>query len=171
MKKILVGVMGLVMVGCVSLPTATNKQMQSIMQVVEVNGKSKDQLFDESKIWIAKNFRSANNVIQYQDKAEGKILGRGFIPFPCDGFIDCGTFGKDRVNFTIQIDTKDNKSRISISDISATSLTHVPGGVNNIGRERPIQILEHQQRIEKKLERIANKYQLDISQPKADNNW
>lgn len=157
--------------GCVSLPTATDKQIQPITKVVDVNGKSKDQLYDESKIWIAKNFKSANSVIQYENKTDGKILGKGAIPFPCEGFIDCSAFGKDKVNFTIQIETKDNKARIVVSDFSATSLTYVQGGINNIGRERPIQILEHQQRVDKKMRALIEQYKSDITSVKTESNW
>ncbi|MDN8336515.1 DUF4468 domain-containing protein [Acinetobacter baumannii] len=172
MKKILLaGFLGLGLVGCVSMPTPTDKPMTDIVEVVDVGGKTKDQLFEQSKVWIARSFKSANNVIQYQDKASGRIIGKGNIPFPCSGFIDCGAFGKDKVNFTIQIDTKDNKARVFISDITATSLTYVQGGINNIGQERPILILEHQQRIDAKLKEVVQQYKTDVVKQQVDNNW
>ena len=106
MKKLLIaGVLGfsLILGGCVSMPTPTDKPMESVVEVVEVQGQKKDQLFESSKVWIAKSFKSANNVIQYQDQTTGTIIGKGNIQFPCEGFIDCGAFGKDMVNFTIFI--------------------------------------------------------------------
>jgi hypothetical protein len=174
MKKLLVaGVLGfsLILGGCVSMPTPTDKPMESVVEVVEVQGQKKDQLFESSKVWIAKSFKSANNVIQYQDQTTGTIIGKGNIQFPCEGFIDCGAFGKDRVNFTIQIDTKDDRARVSIYDITITNLTYVQGGVNNIGQERPVSILEHQQRIQAKLKGLIQQYKSEIVTQKASSDW
>lgn len=174
MKKLLVaGVLGfsLILGGCVSMPTPTDKPMESVVEVVEVQGQKKDQLFESSKVWIAKSFKSANSVIQYQDQTTGTIIGKGNIQFPCEGFIDCGAFGKDRVNFTIQIDTKDDRARVSIYDITITNLTYVQGGVNNIGQERPVSILEHQQRIQAKLKGLIQQYKSEIVTQKASSDW
>lgn len=157
--------------GCVSMPTPTDKPMESVVEVVEVQGHKKDQLFEASKVWIAKSFKSANNVIQYQDQATGTIIGKGNILFPCEGFIDCRAFGKDRVNFTIQIDTKDDRARVSIYDITATNLTYVQGGINNIGQERPILIIEHQQRIQAKLKILIQQYKSEVIAQKSSSDW
>lgn len=77
------------------------------------------------------------------------------------------------MNFTIQIDTKDNKARISFSDISATSLTYVKGSINNnIGKERQILIVEHQKRIEEKFKLLAQGYKADvINQHTESKDW
>lgn len=174
MKKLLIAGMvgfGLILGGCVSMPTPTDKPMESVVEVVEVQGQKKDQLFESSKVWIAKSFKSANNVIQYQDPATGTIIGKGNIQFPCEGFIDCGAFGKDKVNFTIQIDTKDDRARVSMYDITITNLTYVQGGINNIGQERPVSILEHQQRIQAKLKGLIQQYKSEIVAQKASSDW
>lgn len=173
MKNLLItGLVVLSLVGCVSMPPPASTPMTNIVEMVELSGQTKEQIFDKSKIWISKSFQSANNVIQYQNKSTGQIIGKGTIPFPCEGFIECGAFGQDRVNFTIQIDTKDNKARISFSDISATSLTYVKGGVNNIGQERQILVVKHQQQISNKLKLIAKQYTADItSQLTGPKDW
>lgn len=174
MKKIFITtVLGVVLSfsGCVSMPTPTDKPMENIIEVVEIQGYKKDKLFEASKVWVAKSFRSANNVIQYQDQASGTIIGKGNISFPCEGFIDCGAFGKDRVNFTIQIDTKDDRARVSIYDVTVTNLTYVQGGVNNIGQERPVLILEHQQRIQAKLKGLIQQYKSEVVLQKASSDW
>ena len=90
----------------------------------------------------------------------------------CVGLIDCGAFGNDNINFTIRIDSKDNKARIAVSDVTRTSLTYVKGAVNNIGQEGPITIVEHQQRIAVKLKEIINQYEQKItSTSSSSNNW
>ncbi|MFX7021157.1 DUF4468 domain-containing protein, partial [Acinetobacter baumannii] len=136
MKKIIVAtVISLGLVGCMTPMTSTQQAMPEISQVIEVPNKTKDQIFEDSKIWIAQSFKSANNVIQYSDKSTGSIIGKGNIPYPCDGFIDCGAFGNDKVNFTIKIDTKENKARVTINDVTRTNLTYVQGAIHNIGKD------------------------------------
>lgn len=172
MKKILV--LGLVMglVGCATMPTPTDKKMNDLVEVIEVPNKTKDQIFEGSKIWIAQSFKSANNVIQYADEDSGSIIGKGNIQYPCDGFIDCGAFGNDKVNFTIKIDSKDNKARVSISDITRTNLTYVQGGYNtNMGKEVPVKLVEHQQKIEVKLKNVIDQYRSAITSSSLNDNW
>lgn len=173
MKRLLIaGIVGVGLVGCVTLPTPTEKKMEDITEVVNIPDKSKDQIFEGSKIWIAQSFKSANNVIQYADKEVGSIIGKGNIQYPCDGFIDCGAFGSDRVNFTIKIDSKDNKARVVISDITRTNLTYVKGGYNvNIGKEVPINIVEHQQKIAIKLKGVVEQYKTAITLSNLNESW
>ncbi|WOE32745.1 MULTISPECIES: DUF4468 domain-containing protein [unclassified Acinetobacter] len=174
MKKILglCLVVGLGLGGCVTMPTPTDKKMNDLVEVIEVPNKTKDQIFEGSKIWIAQSFKSANNVIQYADKDSGSIIGKGNIQYPCDGFIDCGAFGNDKVNFTIKIDSKDNKARVAISDITRTNLTYVQGGYNaNMGKEAPINLIEHQQKIEVKLKNVIDQYRTAITSSSLNDNW
>ncbi len=152
--------------------TATTEPMQNVVEIVNLDGKSKDQIYEGSKVWIAKSFKSSNNVIQYQNPEAGSIIGKGNMQFPCKGFIDCGAFGNDRVNFTIQIEAKDNKARVSISDITASRGVYSGGGINNIGAERRINIVEHQQRITEKLKDIVQQYKVDLlSQKSQSSDW
>ena len=173
MKRILMlGVLGFGLVGCMTMPTPTDKKMEDVIEVIDVPNKTKDQIFEDSKIWIAQSFKSANNVIQYADKETGSIIGKGNIQYPCDGFIDCGAFGNDKVNFTIKIDSKDNKARVGISDITRTSLTHVQGGFNiNMGQEAPINIIEHQQKISIKLKDVVGQYKTAITSNDLNKDW
>ena len=176
MKKIifsaLIGLSVISIQGCMTPMTVTSQPMENISKVIEVNGKKQNQIFNESKMWIAESFKSANNVIQYQDEGTGSIIGKGNMKYPCVGLIDCGAFGNDNINFTIRIDSKDNKARIAVSDVTRTSLTYVKGAVNNIGQEGPITIVEHQQRIAVKLKEIINQYEQKItSTSSSSNNW
>ena len=175
MKKLLIAVvLGSSLYGCVTSPELQHspQPLLQVTQIVEINGQSKDKLFDASKIWMAKVFKSSNNVVQYADKESGSIIGKGSIQFPCEGFIDCGAFGSDRVNFTIKIDTKDNKSRLSFSDITRTPLTYVKGGLNsNMGKDLPITQVKQQQQVKLKLESIIGQYKADVLKQQSDANW
>lgn len=177
MKKIILcSVMGMMVAlgGCAGMPemTQTQQAMPEISQIIEVPNKPKDKIFEESKVWIAQSFKSANNVIQYSDKETGSIIGKGNIQYPCDGFIDCTTFGEDRINFTIKIDTKDGKARVTINDVTRTPLTYVKGGYNaNIGKDVPILILQHQQKIAVKLNNVIDQYKSAITSKNSNDNW
>ncbi|MHA3061178.1 DUF4468 domain-containing protein [Acinetobacter sp. ANC 4631] len=174
MKKILISIFSTaILSGCV-----TAEQMQfaaplnDVSEVIDINGKSKDQLFEASKIWIAKSFNSSNNVIQYADKESGSIIGKGNMKFPCDGFIDCSAFGNDRVNFTIKIDTKDNKARVTLSDITRTPLTYINGGLNtNIGKDLPITQVKQQQQVKPALQSIIRQYKSEVTSQTNQSNW
>ncbi|MCU4365644.1 DUF4468 domain-containing protein [Acinetobacter variabilis] len=175
MKKILfVGVIGFGLVGCATSPDMqhASSPLSEVAQVVEIEGYSKDQLFESSKIWMAKVFNSSNNVVQYADKNTGSIIGKGNIQYPCSGFMDCEAFGRDVVNFTIKIDTKDSRARVAFSDISRKPLTYVKGGLNtNIGRDVPIMQIKQQQQVKAKMESIIQQYKQDIINQKSDSNW
>lgn len=80
-----------VLTGCVTSPDmeAAKQPLGSIVSVVNVPGVKKDALYSSSKIWVAKVFTDSNSVIQYADKEEGSIVGKGNVKYPCDGFNDC----------------------------------------------------------------------------------
>lgn len=45
--------------------------------IVEVPNTSKDELYNRAKLWFAKNFKDSKEVLQIDDKVNGKILGKG----------------------------------------------------------------------------------------------
>jgi hypothetical protein len=106
-------------------------------EVVEVPNVTKDELYIRGKSWFAKTFKSANNVIQMDDKDAGKIIGKGAIMIESNCTI-CGASGIHTsnggpVSFTIEVSFKDNKFKYDI-----TGLTHSaksPGG--NLENEKP----------------------------------
>ncbi len=173
MKKYLVlGVIS-ALAGSVNAETKEPKQnLNEITEIVIVEGQNKEQLFEASKVWIAKSFKSANNVIQYADKNTGSIIGKGNFPYPCDGFIDCNAFGKDVINFTIKIDTKDDKVRIIFSDIKRLSLTPLRGAISpSLGKEFAITQEKQQKKVKEKFDFVIQEYKTNISNQKADSDW
>ncbi|HHT0336440.1 TPA: DUF4468 domain-containing protein, partial [Klebsiella variicola subsp. variicola] len=70
-----------VLTGCVTSPDmeAAKQPLGSIVSVVNVPGVKKDALYSSSKIWVAKVFTDSNSVIQYADKEEGSIVGKGNV--------------------------------------------------------------------------------------------
>lgn len=76
--------------------------------IVTTEGKSASDIYAKAKTWIALNFKSANDVIQLDDKENGILVVKG-------NTTSYYTFMKKkypaRVHFTLKIDIKDNKFR------------------------------------------------------------
>jgi len=90
---------------------------KSYSEVVQVDSNiTKNELFSTYMDWIAQNYKSAQNVVQYQDKEAGKIVAKGLFkvmlndPFgaPCDG---------GSVYHTLSIYIKDGRFRYILDDI------------------------------------------------------
>lgn len=72
-----------------------------------VNDINKSESFENWLEWIALNFNSANNVIQYQSKERGKIILKAILK---DDF---------RTDFTLSLTTKENGWIYSFSNIKS----------------------------------------------------
>jgi len=88
-----------------------------IIKVDSINGQ---ELYLRAKIWFVHSFVSAKNVIQLDEKESGRIIGKGIfdvsdnnnhnsiIYVPITGTVD----------FTVEIQTKDEKYKYIFSDFS-----------------------------------------------------
>lgn len=76
---------------------------------------TKNDLYSSFMDWIAKNYVSANNVIQYQDKEEGKIVIKGLFSVSVKqiGGYDAG----GNIYHTISIYVKNGKFKYTIDNI------------------------------------------------------
>ncbi len=77
----------------------------------------KEKIYNTCKAWVARSFNSANDVIQYDNKEEGKMIVKGF--FKMSEAILWETQTTD-VYFTLTITCKDNKYRIQVFDFKPT---------------------------------------------------
>jgi uncharacterized protein YceK len=99
--------------GCASTRALSTSEKQ-IQKIVEVKGASKNQLFDKSKMWFASTFKSANAVIQYENKENGTIMGNGNITTSITTVLW-------RLKFSIATEVKDEKARITITGTSVSA--------------------------------------------------
>jgi hypothetical protein len=85
-------------------------------EVIEMPNITKDALYTRAYEWFAKAFNSANNVIQMQDKENGKIVGKGsFGDINVSVVLGMATvYGN--VKFTISIYLKDGKYKYEVTD-------------------------------------------------------
>lgn len=114
-KLLMAGVLAVGLVGCATTPIQT--EPTKFEKVYEVPGLNQAKIYDGARQWFAVSFRSANAVIQYEDKSVGTIIGKGSMSYPCSGAMDCMAFAKSRVEFTTRIDTKDGKLRVAYEDL------------------------------------------------------
>ncbi len=80
-------------------------------ETIAVPGKSKDELYAAAKEWFVYAYKSANNVIQLDDPANGKLIGKGTFTVPYLGELQV-------VRHTVTIEVKDGKYRYFIDQFS-----------------------------------------------------
>lgn len=95
------------------LPLDSVTNLISYKGVVELGTGSKDQLYVTAREWFARNFKSAQSVLQMDDRTSGKLIGKAYstgvykymvtIPF--------------ELHYTIIISVKDGKYRYEITSL------------------------------------------------------
>lgn len=78
-------------------------------EVLKVKNIDKEELYNKAKKWIVLTYKSANNVIQLDDKEEGVIIGKGYF--------DINYYSRNpKIEHTIQIETKNERFKYTISN-------------------------------------------------------
>jgi len=134
----------------VQVPT----NQRNYFEVVK-HSKNKDVAFEETKIWLSKTFNDSKAVIEYENKESGKIVGRGMTK------VSYG-LGYINVQFTIEIDTKDSKSRLKFENIKQS--------VNNSAYHE----IQNQYQLETfivEAKKIINDYKTYITKETKNNDW
>jgi hypothetical protein len=111
----------LLILGCATtIPTL--ERQQSLERIKEFPGLSKTDLYTRSLDWVARSFKSANDVIQLKDPENGRIIGQGLG----SATFDLGLF-KRHFRYTMIIDVKDGKMRVSYENIRSEQVGEVGG--------------------------------------------
>jgi uncharacterized protein YcfL len=106
-RVILVMVAAMTLCGCSGFRSLNSSEMQ-IQKVIDIPNTPQGVLFDRSRMWYATVFKSANAVIQYENKENGTIMGNGFVG-------DSIMTSHHDLLFSIQTEVKDNKARITVT--------------------------------------------------------
>ena len=77
-------------------------ELREYSEVIDVPGKSMAELYVIANSWFVDNFNSAESVIQFQDKEEGRLMGKYTAPAKMSLY-------NYSIKSTIQIDIKDQK--------------------------------------------------------------
>ena len=85
---------------------------QLVYSEVIKHNKIKDDSFELSKMWLANTFNDSKAVVEYANKKDGTIIGKGILKNVNYGMmVVCDT------RFTLKIDIKDKKSRLSFQNM------------------------------------------------------
>lgn len=163
----------LALTGCAADLEAAKTPLGSIVSVVDVPGVKQDVLYSNSKIWIAKTFTDANSVIQYADKEQGSIVGKGNVAYPCTDAMDCMANADLKYKFTMKIDTKDNKARITFDDVTMYRPASVRSGVIIPTLDTSTMSIRGQERAKQALNGIVEQYKNEIrtQSTSASQDW
>lgn len=169
MKKLTIA--SVVLLCLTSHAQAAKEPLKEVSQIVEIPNMSQKQIFDASKIWVAQNFKSANAVVQYEDVSTGAIVGKGSMDYPCVGAWDCMAHADHKVLFTVKIDTKDNKARLTFNDLLLKTKTQAIGTSVIAGNEFPIYVSKDKEKIEDGFKKVISRYASEVKQAPSDSNW
>lgn len=109
----------------------------STAQVVQVDSLKAGLMFSRAMEWVALNYKSAKDVIQYSDQATGKIICKG--NFPVDIYMKKGW-----IEHTMVLEFKDGRYRFSFSDFVyySNGSGRVPFEGGMVGRGKAIEAAE-----------------------------
>ncbi|HDY87340.1 MAG TPA: DUF4468 domain-containing protein [bacterium] len=133
---------------CASLETPLT-EVPKVQRIIEVN-KPKDELYKLSNEWMAKTFKSSKAVIQYQDKEEGVIVGKGFTSVKYLGYVD--------TYFTMTIEVKDEKLRVTLEDIYLHQI------IQSIEVESPLDLQQQWDKAKPELEEIIDRLEAYVKE-------
>ncbi len=106
-------------------------EVKQYSEVVKVDSiLKKDQLYSLFMEWVAKNYVSANSVIQYQDKLEGKIIVKGLFKVYLNAPITNINEEAGYVSHTLSIQVKDGRFKYVIEDLFYDGNARYPGKAN-----------------------------------------
>ncbi|OJU95082.1 MAG: hypothetical protein BGO19_02335 [Acinetobacter sp. 38-8] len=108
-----------ILILCAILACNSANAMDKIEIIRDIPNMSKDKIYTSTKQWIAQTFVSAQDVIQFDDKEAGTLIIKGNVDYPCSGNWSCTHHGltNDAIDFTMKVDMKDQKMRITVDDI------------------------------------------------------
>lgn len=105
---------------CVATIPPVEKQ-QALQQIKQFPGMSKNELFSSTMMFIAKSYNSANDLIQLKDPENGQIICQGIG----SAIFDMGF--ERHFKYTMIIDIKEEKMRVSFENIQSYSVGEVAG--------------------------------------------
>ena len=159
--------------GCVAVPPIEDvRPLQeanpSIVRIYDVPGVKRADIYRSVNLWIAESFRSAKAVTEYQDRST--VIGNGIIDYPCTTY--CEFQGNWRVPFTMRVDMKDERMRVTFTNINLA----IPATYNRTfgvipAYEGPIKTQNDLDAISPKLIALGDALAAAVTAPKKSDDW
>jgi hypothetical protein len=106
--------------------TASVSGNYQLHEVVNADALKKEQLYKNAKLYFMDVFAGAKDAFQYDDKQEGKIIGKGFLMIDDYKTVFPGVAAlKWDVYYNTEIICKDGKYSVRVYDIVITRESHV----------------------------------------------
>ncbi len=149
---------------------------------VDSVNKTKSQIYSDTKMYIAKTWNSAQDVIQNDDKDGGSILIKGLYTK------DISMVGGMQVyryvyNYTVSFLMKDNRFKIILNDVHCSSVTFMTNPSMNLPKVEPFEgecpktggvnkskVVDMMVDLKIKLQNIVDSYS-DAIKATSVNNW
>lgn len=110
-----------------SLPTVEDRYEWTEIIQTDTSLK-KDDLYRNAKLFFTNEFKSAKDVIQYDDRNEGKVVGKGDFHIEDYQTVFLNFFSDKRnVNFTLEVYCKDGRYKYRIYGVNADCLLKATG--------------------------------------------
>ena len=87
-------------------------------QVINASGQSQREIYNKSRQWFSHYFVSGKSVVDYEDPQSGSIIGNGISKIGSDPF---GII-QYNIRYTIRVDTKDGRFKVTTNVIEHTNL-------------------------------------------------
>ena len=108
----------LLLIGC-GQPVVPSSQL-TYTEIIEHKELASNS-FEISKMWLANTFNDSKSVIEYSNKENGTIIGKGILKN-----VSYGTLVQMDTRFTLKIEVKDNKTRLTFQDMVQYPNQYVP---------------------------------------------
>lgn len=147
------------------------EEQRTIVQVFDAPDVDKVEIFRGGRKWIAENFRSAKAVIEYESAADGTIIGKGFIPYPCASAWECVGKPDWKVPFTLRFEAKDERFRLTFTDIRIQWPARFANGVTQPAFDGPVRTQKDMDKIRPQLLLMGKGIQASMTASASSDNW
>jgi hypothetical protein len=130
------------------------------VQIIKSVPLAKDEIYSQTLIWMAENFKSSKSVIDMKDKELGVIIGNGAVDVNLGSkFLPVN----NTFTFKMKVEMKDNKLRLTFSNVKMVVQ----------GYEKPIEQTNrkaNEKRMTREFNDIADQLGAHLSRSKGA-NW
>jgi hypothetical protein len=152
-------------------PLPLTDEEKTVVQVFETPDYTKDQVFTASRMWIAEHFKSAKAVIEYENKDEGTIIGNGIIHYPCGGAFECLMKSDWNVPFTMKVESKDGKFRLTFTNIHLAWPAAYRSGISTSAADFEIRERRDLDKIKPELLKFGDEIVANMGKLKSSSDW
>jgi len=147
------------------------EEQRTVVQVFDAPGADKVEVFRAGRQWIAENFRSAKAVIEYESAADGTIIGKGFIPYPCASAWECVGKPDWKVPFTLRFEAKDERFRLTFTDLRIQWPAKFANGVTQPAFDGVVRTQKDMDKIRPKLLLMGEGIRASVARGPSSDNW